>query len=152
MDSNNMEMATILKELEETITNASRVPLTGKVMVDGDTLLEFVDRIYSALPSELRQAQQVLEQSDKLLESVEGQGKRILQDARDQAAMMLQETEIFKAAAERAQALMSQAEAASLELRRQSIIYSDDVLSHLEGNLEQALTTIRNNRSDLQKF
>jgi len=152
MDSNNMEMATILKELEETITNASRVPLTGKVMVDGDAMLEFVDRIYAALPGELRQAQQVLEQSDKLLESVEGQGKRILQDARDQAAMMLQETEIYKAAAERAQALMSQAEAASLELRRQSIIYSDDVLSQLETDLDQVLKMIRNNRGDLQKF
>ncbi len=152
MEGSNMEMATILKELEETITSASRVPLTGKVMVDGDAILEFVDKIYAALPGELRQAQQVLEQSDKLLESVEGQGKRILQDARDQAALMLQETEIFKAATSRAEALMSQAETASAELRKQSILYSDDILSQLESNLDQLLVTVRKNRSDLKKF
>ena len=65
-----VEIEDILRELEEHITGASRIPLTGKVLVDGDVVLEYVDKIYAVLPEELKQAKQVLEQSDKLLESM----------------------------------------------------------------------------------
>ena len=85
MNRETFGLATILKELETTITSASRVPLSGKVLVDGDAVLDVVDKIYAALPDELKQAQKVLEHSDKLLESVEGQSKRIINDARQQA-------------------------------------------------------------------
>ena len=55
-NSETLGLATILKDLEETISSASRVPLSGKVMVDGDAILEYVDKIYTALPEELKQA------------------------------------------------------------------------------------------------
>ena len=60
-NSETLGLATILKDLEETISSASRVPLSGKVMVDGDAILEYVDKIYTALPEELKQAQRVLD-------------------------------------------------------------------------------------------
>ena len=46
-------LATILKELEETVSTASRVPLSSKVLVDGDAILDFVDKIYAALPERI---------------------------------------------------------------------------------------------------
>lgn len=148
----NLDVAAILKELEEYIQSASRVPLTGKIIIDGEQVLSCVERIFAALPEELKQARQVLEQSDKLLESVEGQGKRIIQDAREQAMHLLQETEIYKEASQRAESLINQAEKASVELRHESVLYSDDVLSQLEANLEKILHTIKKNREDLQNF
>lgn len=145
-------LATILKDMEETISSATRVPLSGKVMVDGDGLLDFVDKIYAALPEELKQAQRVLEHSDKLLETVEGQSKRIISQAREQAELLTQETEIYQAATERAEAILKQAENASVQLRHESIRYCDDVLQQLEENIGRMLNSIHKNREDLRSF
>jgi len=150
--SDNLGLATILKDLEETVTSASRVPLSGKVLVDGEAVLECVDKIYAALPEELKQAKKVLENSDKLLESVEGQSKRIISEARQQADLLTQETEIYQEAGRRAQAILEQSERAAIQLRHESILYCDDVLRQLEENIERILSGINKNREDLKKF
>ncbi|MBQ6808952.1 MAG: hypothetical protein IJP07_07360 [Firmicutes bacterium] len=154
MDKNQEQfgLASILKDLEEAVANASRMPLSTKVLVDGDTILNCVDRIYAALPDELKQAQKVLEHSDKLLESVEGQSKRIILEAREQAEQLTQETEIYRVATEQAQELLNKAESASIQLRHESIVYCDDVLQQLEDNIEKMLLSIRKNREDLRGF
>ena len=148
----NLGLATILKELEESITTASRVPLSNKVLVDGEAILEYIDKVYAALPEEMKQAQRVLEHSDKLLETVEGQSKRIIAEAREQAAQMTEETEIYRAATERAETMLAQAERASIQLRHESILYCDDVLRQLEENIERKLNSIHKNREDLKSF
>ena len=145
-------LATVLKEMEEAISTASRVPLSGKVLVDGDMLLEYVDKIYASLPEELKQAQRVLEHSDKLLESVEGQSKRIISEAREQAEQMTQQTEIYREAAERAEEMLRRSELASAQLRHESLLYCDDVLKQLEDNLQKMIDSIHQNREDLRGF
>lgn len=150
--SDNIGLATILKDLEETVTAASRVPLSNKVLVDGEAVLGCVDKIYAALPDELKQAKKVLENSDKLLESVEGQSKRIISEAREQAAQLTQETEIYQEATKRAQAIIEQSEQAAIQLRHESILYCDDVLRQLEENIQKMLASINKNREDLKKF
>ena len=138
MDINeNLGLATILKELEDAVINGSRVPLTNKVMVNEDAIINCVDRIYAALPDEIKHAQKVLEQSDKLLENVEGQSQRIIAEAKEQADMMTQESAVYQEAVARAEALVAQAEEASVQLRRDSIRYCDDVLGQLEVTLEK---------------
>ncbi|MDD2569414.1 MAG: hypothetical protein PHQ49_07205 [Clostridia bacterium] len=86
----------VLKEMEDYLETASRVPLMSKVLVDGDYLLELIDKIHAIMPEEMKQAKQVLEQSDKLLESIESQGKKMLEDAKLQAGRMITETEIVQ--------------------------------------------------------
>ena len=149
---NSTRLSTILKELEDAITSASKVPLTNKVMVSEDIIYDCVDRIYAALPEEVKQAQKVLERSDKLLESVEGQGQRIIDEAKEKAAMMTQESAIYQEAAKRAGDIITEAEDAALQLRRDSLYYCDDVLSQLEKTLEKMMVSINKNRADLKKF
>jgi hypothetical protein len=150
--ANNTGLSAILKELEEAVVNAGKVPLTNKVMVSEDIILDCVERIYTALPEEVKHAQRVLEQSDKLLESVEGQGQRIINDAKEQAALMTQESAVYQEAAKRAGDMIAQAEEAALQLRRDSLYYCDDVLEQLEHTLEKMIVSIHKNRDDLKKF
>ncbi|MDD2220925.1 MAG: hypothetical protein PHN35_03090 [Clostridia bacterium] len=150
MSTDRVEIENILKELEDAITNASRIPLTGKVLVDGDMVLEFVDRIYAILPEELKQAKQVLDQSDKLLESMEGQGKRILDDARAQAEVMVSESEILKEAKRQAEALYLQAENEANILRRDAVAFADDLLYQVELTVDKATAAVKRSREDLR--
>ena len=142
----------LLRDLEETVSGASRIPLTGKVLVDGDTVLEYVDKIYAVLPEELKQARQVLDQSDKLLESMEGQGKRILEDARREAAMLVEQSEIIKEARYQADEIIVRAEQAANELRNEAVSYADEVLRQLELNLDKATYSLKKSRDDLRGY
>ena len=150
MSTDRVEIENILKELEDVITNASRIPLTGKVLVDGDMVLEFVDRIYAILPEELKQAKQVLDQSDKLLESMEGQGKRILDDARAQAEILVSESEVLKEAQRQAEALYLQAENEANILRRDAVAFADDLLYQVEMTVDKAAAAVKRSREDLR--
>ena len=145
-------LASILKELEDAVVNGNRVPLTNKVMVNEDAIINCVDKIYAALPDDIKSAQRVLEQSDKLLENVEGQGQRIIADAKEQADLMTRESAVYQEAVAQAEALVNKAEEAATQLRRDSIHYCDDVLSQLETTLDKMLASIRHNREDLHKF
>jgi len=150
MSTERVEIENILKELEDVITNASRIPLTGKVLIDGDMVLELVDRIYAILPEELKQAKQVLDQSDKLLESMEGQGKRILDDARNQAEIIVSESEVLKEAKRQAEALYLQAENESNVLRRDAVAFADDLLYQVELTVDKAAVAVKRSREDLR--
>ncbi len=148
----NLELAGILKELEEAVANAKKVPLTSNVMVNEDVVIGCVDRIYAALPDEIKKAQKVIEQSDKLLENVENQGQNIIAQAKEQAAAMTEQSVIYREASAKAEEMISQAEQASIQLRHDSLHYCDDVMSQLETALDKMLGSIRKNREDLQGF
>ena len=151
-DSTTLALATILKELEDAVSNAGRVPLTNKVILSEDAIIGCVDKIYAALPDEIQKAQKVLAQSNQLLENVEGEGQRIIADAREKALEMTRESAIYQEAAARAEEMISQAEEASIQLRHDSLHYCDDVMGQLENALEKMLASIRKNRQDLQGF
>ena len=49
-----MDIMEIIDMMEETIEKASSVPLTGKVMVDRDELLDYIQEIRLVYPDELK--------------------------------------------------------------------------------------------------
>ncbi len=148
----NLQLDGVLQQFEDFVNNASRVPLTGKILIDGDMILEYIERIKALLPEEMRQARDVLNQSDKLLANVEVQGQRILTDAKDRANQLVGETEVYREAVKRSEELQANSEMAAQELRKESIIYSDDVLQQLEINLEKIIFSVKKNRDELKNF
>ncbi|MDR2712243.1 MAG: hypothetical protein LBB91_03910 [Clostridiales bacterium] len=155
MDDNKQEaevmgIEVILRFIEQMLADAPRIPLTGKIMLDGDAFFEQIDKIYAILPEEIKQAQQVLDQSDKLLESVELQGKRIIEEARNQAASLLKEEPIYQEAQAVAAGIISQAEREAQELREGALNYASDVFHQVELNLEKAVLSVRHSREELK--
>ena len=51
-----MEILKYVDQLEEIVDTATKVPLTGKVMVDVDEVFELIDLIRENLPQELKDA------------------------------------------------------------------------------------------------
>ena len=146
----NIELDSILLDMEDMVNNASRIPLSGKVLVDGDSLLECIDKIHALLPEEIKQAKQVLAQSDKLLESIESQGKKILEDARAQASRLVMEDTIVQQAQAYAAEIEKIAKQQAMDLRNEVTNYSQDILHQLELNLEKAWFSIKKSREDLE--
>lgn len=49
-----MKVLELLEEIEEIVDTASGFPLTGKIMIDADELLEIVKEIRTELPEEIQ--------------------------------------------------------------------------------------------------
>ena len=49
-----MNVDRLIKELEDIVNNASSVPLTNKVMVDGEEVISILNEIEKVLPDEIK--------------------------------------------------------------------------------------------------
>ena len=58
-----MKVLELLDEIEEIIDTSSGFPLTGKILVDAEELLEIVKEIRIELPDEIQQAQWINEEA-----------------------------------------------------------------------------------------
>lgn len=145
-----MDVIKLLDEMENIIDSGSRVPLIGKVLIDADTLFEYMDKIRATLPDELRQAKFVNLEKEKVLQEAQRQADRIMEEANKQAQRLVAEDVLSKQAAQQAEDLLAQAQKTSAEIKQGSKNYANDILHQLENNLEKALYTIKKGREELQ--
>ena len=62
-----MTVLDLLDEIEEIVETSSAVPLTNKIMVDGNELREIVKEIRQSLPDDVQQAKWIKEQKNNIL-------------------------------------------------------------------------------------
>ena len=61
-----MTVLDLLDEIEEIVETSSAVPLTNKIMVDGNELREIVKEIRQSLPDDVQQAKWIKEQKNNI--------------------------------------------------------------------------------------
>ena len=81
-----MEIMALIDRLEEMIQQATRVPLTGKVLLDPDELLGLVDELRDVVPQEIREANRVARDREAILAEAREQAEEILREAKTLAA------------------------------------------------------------------
>ena len=62
-----MDVIQLLEYLQEIIENAPKMPITGKVFIDKNEVLDIVDQIINYLPDEFKKAQWVLGEKERIL-------------------------------------------------------------------------------------
>ncbi len=146
-----MEIFNILNELEELIETCPKVPMTNRVLVDEDRLLDYLDRIRTSLPEEVRQAKWVVQEREKVIADSKQEAMRIVQDAEKELQSRAEESEIVKKAQELSEEHQQQAKEIAAKIKQGAYQYADDILSDLEANLTKILEEIRDGRSELQQ-
>jgi len=146
-----VDILEILEEIEDMVEKGSRVPLTSKVLLDSESIMDCLDRIRSAIPEEVRQSKWVIKEREKILREARDEAERMLKDAKNHIDRMAAESEVTKKAQARSQEIIVQAQEISQELRAGAHVYADDVLSKLEVQLEKNLQVIREGRQQLHQ-
>ena len=62
-----MTVLELLEEIEDIVDTAPGLPLTGKIMIDSNELLEIVREIRLSLPDDVQQAKWVKEEKERIL-------------------------------------------------------------------------------------
>jgi vacuolar-type H+-ATPase subunit H len=141
--------AEILDELAAEIEGAKSMPLSSSAIVSRDELLELVNEARQLLPSELAKARRVLVDHEELLARAEREADEILDDARAQAAHIVQRTEIVRQARNHAERIVADAESEGRRIRHEADDYVDRKLAAFEIVLDRTVRTVRAGRDRL---
>ena len=141
-----MDIMEIIDMMEETIEKASAVPLTGKVMIDKDELLDYIQEIRLVYPDEMKEAKWVKEERQRILSEAEHRAETIQKNAEETQMQLIDEHEITKCAYEQANELVNEAQKRAMEIKTDTDQYVDDILNDAEHRLDLLLRKIREDR------
>ena len=139
-----MDILHLIDRLEEQLNQSRPFPFTHNVIVDEDRMLDIIDQMRMAIPDEVKKAQQVLVQRDRILAQAQEEATRTLAIAREKSDQIIERDVIVQAASARAEQLMNQAKAEIDTTRRDADDYVMDTLRRLEMEIERSLNQIRN--------
>jgi hypothetical protein len=146
-----MDILQLIDRLEELFNDAKAVPFTHNVVVDEDRMLEIIDQMRVVIPDEVKKAQQVLAQKDRVMAQAQEEAERTLALAREKAEQVAAKDNIVVEAQKRGDQILNQARADADATRRDADDYVVDTLVQLQDNLERVLNQVRNGVLTLQQ-
>ncbi len=106
-----MNLLHLVDRLEELVGSTQRMPIGSRVMIDRRRLLDLVDQMRVAIPQEVREAQRMVSEQERLHREAEEEARLIVARAEEQAARLVAEHEVTRQAERHAEDLARQAEA-----------------------------------------
>lgn len=146
-----IEILALVDRLEKLVNGGWRVPLSSKTVIDENTFFELVDEMRVSIPQEIKRANDVLQEREKVLAAASEEAERIIEGAREHAARLVDEHEIMAAARAEAEGIKAQARRETEEVRKGADEYAVGVLGDLESNLASLLQTTANGLAKLKK-
>ncbi|QAT40161.1 ATPase [Clostridium sp. JN-9] len=130
-----MDIIKLLEYLQEIIETSSKVPITGKAMVDKKEVLEVIDKIINNLPDEFKKAQWVYEEKERILSEAVAQSDEIKNQNMELLKKQIENHDITREAEAKAQQIISSAQRDAKAMRLGARDYADEVLSELDREI-----------------
>ena len=118
-----MDILHLVDRLEELFNDSRPLPLTHNVLVDEDRMLEIIDQMRIAIPEEVKKAQQILAQRDRVLAQAQEEANRTVKLAKDKGEDIVARDAIVEAAQSRAEQIIAQSRAEAETIRMEADDY-----------------------------
>lgn len=139
-----MDILQLIDRLEELFNDAKALPFTHNVVVDEDRMLELIDQMRIAIPEEVKKAQQVMAQRDRVMAQAQEEANRTLQLSREKADQLIQNNTVMQEAQRRADQIVSQARAEADATRADADNYVIDTLMQLQDQIAKLSNQVSN--------
>ena len=139
-----MDILHLVDRLEELFNESRPIPLTHNVIVDEDRMLDLIDQMRVAIPEEVKKAQEILRQRDRILAQSQEEANRTLLLAREKSEGLVEQSAIVEAARIRVKEIEAEGLREAEKTRRDADNYVIETLSRLEMQLERSLNQARN--------
>lgn len=146
-----MDILHLVDRLEELFNESKPIWFTHSVIVDEDRMLDLIDQMRVSIPEEIKKAQQIIIQRDRILAQTQEESSRTLNIAREKADTLVDRDPVIQAAQVRAEQIIQQARAEAEITRREADEYVLDTLSMVGQELERLLNQVRNGVRTLQE-
>ena len=142
-----MEIMEIIDMMEETIEKSTVVPLSGKIVVDKEDLLDYIQEMRLVFPDEVKEAKWVKEERERILAEAQTRSETMIKNAEEKVVQMIDEHEITKEAVEQANQMVNEAQTKAMEIKTDCDQYADDILNDIEKRLDMLLKKVHDDRT-----
>ena len=139
-----MDILHLIDRLEELFNNSRPIPLTHNVIVDEDKFLDIIDQMRISVPEEVKKAQQVFSQKDRVMAQAQEEANRTLQLAREKADVLVEKEALVQDAQRRAGQIIDQARVEAENVKTGADQYALDALMGLQTELERLTNQAQN--------
>ena len=145
-----MNILYLLDQLEDLIKDSSKVPMTSRVLVDEQEMLDVIDQIRVSIPDEIKEATRLTRQRDQVLEDARAEADRLIREADSQIAERLAEHHLVRAAETRAAQIEERGRQHADQVRRESDQYAYRVMQRLRDQIAQITQTVDRGLQELE--
>ena len=146
-----MDILQMIDRLEELLNESRPLPFTHNVIVDEDRMLDLIDQMRVSIPEEVKKAQQLLAQRDRLIAQAQEEANRTVNLARDRSSELVERDQVVQAAYTQAEQIKAQAHVEGEAIRKDADAYVLETLRNLEMEMERTLNQVRNGIRTLQE-
>lgn len=162
----------LMSELDDALDNG--LPLIGSfTVVKKSVVADILDKLYAALPDEIKEARALLRRKDELQYEAQQRAEKVIADAQAEANRLLSESDLLRAVQREAEKIKEQVIAECDEIKRKSYedaealrnqaidealrtkdgasVYAEQVLVSLEQNLNQLQEIVKNGQLQLER-
>jgi cell division septum initiation protein DivIVA len=139
-----MDILQMIDRLEELLNESRPLPFTHNVIVDEDRMLDLIDQMRVSIPEEVKKAQQLLAQRDRLIAQAQEEANRTVNLARDRSNELIERDQVVQAAYSQAEQIKAQAQADGEVIKKEADEYVLESLRKLEMEMERLINQVRN--------
>lgn len=147
-----MEIINLLEKLEDIVEEAAKMPLTNKVMINREEVLEIITDMRIKLPDEIKQATWIKEERQRILSETQNEASSIIHDAMNRQESLIDDHELTKLASQNAKEIEEKARRNAFEVKTETMEYCGRLLAKTQEGLEAMLKTLVENREELDNM
>jgi hypothetical protein len=154
----------LVDRLENLIASSRRMPLINQLMVKEADMLDIIETMRTAIPDEIKQARRVIQEKERILAQAQAEASSLLAKAREESEKAMKRDGLLRAAEERSQKMLLEAENKAEQLKVEADAYVVETLralhEHLTGiqmeidrsllSIEKGLESMEDHREDEQ--
>ncbi|MBI4927555.1 MAG: hypothetical protein HY835_07305 [Anaerolineae bacterium] len=145
-----MDILHLVDRLEELFNESRPLPFSHSVVVNEDRMLDIIDQMRVSIPEEIKKAQQLLAQRDRIMAQAQEEANRTLALAREKSDALVSRDSIVAEAKARADQIIQQGQVEVGVVKREADEYVLDTLTRLEAEMERLLSQVRNGIRTIQ--
>ncbi len=145
-----MDIQHLVDRLEQVLNDSSRLPFSAYLFVNEDRIYNIVDQMRVAVPEEVKRANRIEAEKDRILAQAKEEATRIRELAKQEAGELVKRDAITISAQQRAENILERARRDAEALRQDADAYVVNELSALEEELLRSLAVVRNGLRKVQ--
>ena len=145
-----MDIQHLVDRLEEVLNESPHVPLSAYLLIHEDRIYGIIDQMRVAIPEEVKRANRVEAEKDRILAQAHEEAECIRDLAKQEASELVKRDAIMLAAQQRAENILERSRRDSEVLRQDADVYVVEVLTKLEEDLLRSLAVVRNGMRKVQ--
>jgi vacuolar-type H+-ATPase subunit H len=144
-----MNILSLLDILEDELEKGVNLPFASKALIDKERCLEVIKDIRLSLPDEIKQAEWVKKERQRILIEAQKEAETITKEAEQRIKALVDENEITQSAYQQSRAIVETAQENAKDIRLGAKEYADSILEDVELYLSEQLEILRGNRQEL---